>query len=147
MKLIVLPEIPLCEKCPNTEYLLVRIFPHSDWMRRDTSYLSVFSPNTGKYRPANTPYLDTFHAVIHLYSWWFMGISSIRVADFWATLLGSVIWGALLDRTFSKNWFAPNFCAYRIKLNLKSSASIVLLLSCFILSRRFSMKSVINSTL
>ena len=24
------------------------IFPHSDWMRRDTEYLSVFSPNAGK---------------------------------------------------------------------------------------------------
>ena len=27
---------------------LVRIFPYSDWMRRDSEYLSVFSPNTGK---------------------------------------------------------------------------------------------------
>ena len=26
-------------------------------------YLSVFSPNTGKYVPEITPYLDTFHAV------------------------------------------------------------------------------------
>ena len=43
---------------------LVRIFPHSDWIRRDTEYLSVFSPNAGKYRPEKTPYLDTFHAVI-----------------------------------------------------------------------------------
>ena len=30
---------------------------------RNTSYLSVFSPNVGKYRPEKTPYLDTFHAV------------------------------------------------------------------------------------
>ena len=30
---------------------LVRIFPHSDWIRRDTKYLSVFSPNVGKYGP------------------------------------------------------------------------------------------------
>ena len=29
---------------------LVRIFPHSDWIRRD-KYLSVFSPNAGKYGP------------------------------------------------------------------------------------------------
>ena len=28
---------------------LVRIFPHSDWIRIDTPYFSVFSPNTGKY--------------------------------------------------------------------------------------------------
>ena len=30
---------------------------------RDTSYLSVLSPNAGKYEPEITPYLDTFHAV------------------------------------------------------------------------------------
>ena len=28
----------------------------------DTEYLSVFSPNTGKYGPEKNPYLDTFHA-------------------------------------------------------------------------------------
>ena len=28
------------------------------------SYFPVFSPNTGKYGPEKTPYLDTFHAVI-----------------------------------------------------------------------------------
>ena len=26
--------------------------------------ISVFSPNTGKYGPEKTPYLDTFHAVL-----------------------------------------------------------------------------------
>ena len=30
---------------------LVRIFPHLDWIRRDTLYLSAFSPNAGKYGP------------------------------------------------------------------------------------------------
>ena len=53
----------LSEMCPNTEYFLVRIFPHSDWIRRDTKYLYVFSPNARKYGPENTPYLDIFHAV------------------------------------------------------------------------------------
>ena len=38
-------------------------FPVSDWIRRDTEYLSVFSPNAGKYGPEITPYLDTFHTV------------------------------------------------------------------------------------
>ena len=28
---------------------LVRIFPHLDWIRKDTPYLSVFSPDAGKY--------------------------------------------------------------------------------------------------
>ena len=53
----------LREMCPNTEFFLVRIFPYSNWILRDTSYLSVFSPNAGKYGPEKTPYLDTFHAV------------------------------------------------------------------------------------
>ena len=53
----------LCEKCPNREFFLVRIFPYSDWIRRNTSYLSVFSPNRGKYGPERTPYFDTFHTV------------------------------------------------------------------------------------
>ena len=30
---------------------LLRIFLHSDWIQSDTEYLSVFSPNTGKYGP------------------------------------------------------------------------------------------------
>ena len=43
---------------------LVRILSDSDWIRRDTPYLSVFSPNAEKYGPEKTPYFDTFHAVI-----------------------------------------------------------------------------------
>ena len=39
-------------------------FQHLDWIRKDTKYLSVFSPNAGQYEPENTPYLDTFHAVL-----------------------------------------------------------------------------------
>ena len=45
-------------------FFLIRIFPHFDWIRRDTPYLSVFSPNVGKDEPEKTPYLDTFHAVV-----------------------------------------------------------------------------------
>ena len=37
----------LREKCPNTEFFLVRIFPHSDRIRKGTEYLFVFSPNVG----------------------------------------------------------------------------------------------------
>ena len=29
----------LREKCPNAEFFLLRIFSHSDWIRKDTSYL------------------------------------------------------------------------------------------------------------
>ena len=55
--------ITLREKCPNTEFFLARIFPHSDWIRRDTKYFSVLSPNAGKYGPEKTPYYCTFHTV------------------------------------------------------------------------------------
>ena len=50
----------MCEKCPNTEFFLVRIFPHSDWIQRDTSYLSVFSPNVTKYGPEKNLCLEAF---------------------------------------------------------------------------------------
>ena len=46
----------------------VRIFTHLDWIRRDTEYPSVFSPNAGKYGPEKTQYLDTFHALF-MHSW------------------------------------------------------------------------------
>ena len=46
----------LREKCPNADLFLLSIFLYSDW-------ISVFSPNTGKYGPEITPYLHTFHAV------------------------------------------------------------------------------------
>ena len=53
----------LSEKCPNMELFLVRIFQHSDWIRRNTKYLSVCSPNVGKCGPEIAAYLDTFHSV------------------------------------------------------------------------------------
>ena len=43
--------------------IMVCISLHSDWIRRDAEYLSVFSPNAGKCGPEKPPYLDTFHAV------------------------------------------------------------------------------------
>ena len=36
---------------------LVRIFPHLDWIRRNTSYFSIFSADGGKYRPEKLGHL------------------------------------------------------------------------------------------
>ena len=36
------------KKCPYSEFFQVCIFPHSYKKRRDTKYLSIFSPNAGK---------------------------------------------------------------------------------------------------
>ena len=84
---------PLREKCPNTEFFLDRIFPHLDWIRRDTKSVQIRSfflvgllahldwiwtdtKSVWKYRPEQTPfriwtlayldtwYLDTFHTMI-----------------------------------------------------------------------------------
>ena len=74
---------PLREKCSNTEFALVRIFPHLDWIRRDTEYLSVFSPNAGKYRPAKTPYLDNFHAVLTLSTHVFLKMNRLGIHFFY----------------------------------------------------------------
>ena len=71
---------------------LVRIIPHSDWTRRQTErervrqYLSVFSPNSGKYGPEKlrmrtlfkqwtspnifTLNTFTFEQIIELIYWW-----------------------------------------------------------------------------
>ena len=70
----------LREKCPKAEFFLVRIFPHSDWIRRFTPLISVFSPNAGKYGPEKTPYFDTFHAVEILVKW----SSKMINVDIWA---------------------------------------------------------------
>ena len=37
--------------------------PYFPAFELNTKYLSVFSPNAGKYGPEITPYLDTFYAV------------------------------------------------------------------------------------
>ena len=50
-------------------FFLVGIFLHSDWIRRDTPHLSVFSPSAGKYGPEKTPYLNTFHVVVGTMQW------------------------------------------------------------------------------
>ena len=51
----------------QTEYRKIRsISLYSVRMRENTEYLSVFTPNAGKYGPKKTPYLDTFHAVANI---------------------------------------------------------------------------------
>ena len=44
-------------------FFLAHIFPHSDWIRRDTEYLSVFSPKTEKDGPEKT--VHAVHSLAH----------------------------------------------------------------------------------
>ena len=51
------------KKMSKYDVFLVRIFPYSDWIRRFTEQISVFSPNTRRYGSEKTPYFDIFYAV------------------------------------------------------------------------------------
>ena len=54
------------EKLANSKYGWSRYSKYCEQVTvisGDTPYLSVFSPNAGKYGPEKTPYLDIFHAV------------------------------------------------------------------------------------
>ena len=59
-----------------TWYFLVRIFPHSDWIQRDTECFSVFSSNAGKYEPEKL-WIQT------LFTQWLLVLFT-NVNPFWA---------------------------------------------------------------
>ena len=46
--------------------ILVNIFPYSDWLRRDTPYLSVFSPNAGKYGSKYGHFLRSVVSILYI---------------------------------------------------------------------------------
>ena len=59
----------LRRKCPYSELFWSAFFPHSDWIRREMEYLSVFSPNAGKcgkIRTRKTANTNTFYALVTL---------------------------------------------------------------------------------
>ena len=119
---------PLRKKCPNTEIFLVRIFSHSEWIRRDTSYLSVFSPNAGKYGPEKTPHLDTFQKVLaNVFSCNFAFIFNLKMykeaitGEFfctWQNLLWTTktwrhsILLSLMKLKIAESWNCWNFCKF-----------------------------------
>ena len=57
------PLLLLREENKNLEFFLVSKFPYLNWIQWLTLYISIFSPNTGKYGPGKTPNLDTFHVL------------------------------------------------------------------------------------
>ena len=59
--------LALREKRLKMEFFLVRIFLYLNWKRRFAEYISVFTPNEGKYGPEKTRYLDTLHVVLVLW--------------------------------------------------------------------------------
>ena len=68
---VTLLKVTLREKCPNTEFFLVCIFPYLYWLRGDILFLSVFSPKAGKYRPEKNSVLGHFSRKINYFAWFF----------------------------------------------------------------------------
>ena len=58
-------DVSHCAKSVHIRSFLVLIFPYSDWIRRDTEYLSVCRPNGGKYGPKNSKYRHSSRSVKH----------------------------------------------------------------------------------
>ena len=54
----------LRRKCAYSELFWSAFFPHSDWIRREMEYLSVFSPNAGKMLIRITPNTGNFYAKV-----------------------------------------------------------------------------------
>ena len=57
-----------------------------------TEQISLFGPNTGKYRPEKTPYLDTFHAVLFKskapnFVRWYWDLNSTKVIIYIASIV------------------------------------------------------------
>ena len=67
-----------------------RISPHSGWIRRDTEYLSVVSPNVGKYWPEKAQYCAFF--------------KQCGISRFCFYCLGSVLDSAMVWRVLPKIW-------------------------------------------
>ena len=51
------------KKCPCSKLFWSAFFPHSDRIRRDTRYLSIFTPDAGKIPTRITPNMNHFYAV------------------------------------------------------------------------------------
>ena len=95
--------VPLREKCPNTELFMVRIFPHLDYIWRDTSYLSLSTSLSFRISPyavriwtlfaSCTLFVLMFHDCItygiNMTILWWMGVAKSRyqiISFSWAFL-------------------------------------------------------------
>ena len=57
-----LPFFVQCEFSPISETINENVFRYIKDMRRDTPYLSLFTPNARKYEPKKTPNSNTSHS-------------------------------------------------------------------------------------
>ena len=93
--------------------VVVRIYPHPDWIQRDTEHLSVFSSNVGKYGPEQFR-IRTLFTQWFTFSFTFPCIIPVRkylwkVCDIWRDIPGFTeyltAWKVSKYRVFSGSYF------------------------------------------
>ena len=101
--------------------ILVRIFLHSDRIRWDTPYLSVFSPNTGKCRPEQLQIPTLFTLWIWLWisrtyfkfpSWRWFNPKISSSFTLWEDLLFCIPKGSVLEPVFFNIWTCERFLLF-----------------------------------
>ena len=76
------------------EVFLVRIFAHSDWIWRDTPYLSTFSTNRGKYKLRKLRIKTLFKQYPGLF----------KISNFWyITIISTIIYFSDMPRRFQNS--------------------------------------------
>ena len=101
---------------------LVSIFPHSDWIRRFTPHISVFSQNAGKCRPEKLRIRILFTQCVSL-CWNCKHTDSLDTTSsfifIWIEI--SKIWHEALTRSSKKDWIQEN----TIKINFVFLISVL----------------------
>ena len=78
-------------------------------------YLSIFRPNTGKYEPKITPYLDTFHAVVVLNCYLLISFRTlVLIFRLCPTSMGLTISWKILPAFF---WWPKNYGYLDLKIH------------------------------
>ena len=109
------------------EVFLVRIFPHSDWIQRDTEYLSVFSPNGGKYGPKK---LQSWTLFTQCLCRFFLLSSSISLSKMYVfSHHFAFCFRIRIGTKRSISWFVPSYLAGVLFALLFSLPKMLLLLS------------------
>ena len=116
------------EKCPNTEFFLVRIFPHSDWIRRDTEYLRKI--RTRKLWPTVSYRWFTFDRSSHQKCSMKKGVLRNCAKFTGKYLCQSLFLIKLLQPNLKRDWhrcFPVNFVKFLIKPFLQNTFGCLLL--------------------
>ena len=109
---------------------LVEIFPHSDWIRRDTEYPSVFIPNARKYGPEKLR-IRTLFTQRKAYDWLSqnkcvsVGVVYLRLDSFMATLhsiLTTVLFTTYWEKITARTVF--NVCLSKMLITLHTCRRI-----------------------